>query len=206
MTEDHSALHTRPSLLIRLRDSRDSEAWSTFVDTYAPLIHRYCRRRGLQDSDAADITQEVLVQVSRSVRSFDYQRERGRFRDWLGSVTHSKLARHARSGSRVVSGAGGSATDPLDQVASPEQDSEWAEEFNAQVLRVALERIRVHFEPPTWRAFELAWCQDRPAPEAARELGLTASAVYVAKSRVLKRLREEILSLAEDLPELVPLG
>jgi RNA polymerase sigma-70 factor (ECF subfamily) len=85
-------------------------------------------------------------------------------------------------------------------------DAEWTAEFNAQILRAALEASRGEFEPATWRAFELVWLDDRTAAEAARELDVPIGAIYVAKSRVLKRLREEVIHLAEDAVYLLPLG
>jgi RNA polymerase sigma-70 factor (ECF subfamily) len=94
----------------------------------------------------------------------------------------------------------------MEQLASPQADGEWAAEFNAHVLRTALERVRPHFAPTTWRAFELAWLEGRPAPAVATELGVPIETVYLAKSRVLKRLEDEVLLLADDLPQLVPLS
>src|SRR5262245_18036306 len=86
---------TRPSLLLQLRDDRASDAWRTFVATYAPLVYRYCRKKGLQDADAQDITQAVLPRV----RRFDSRLERGRFRHWLMTVTAHEIAHHcARMG------------------------------------------------------------------------------------------------------------
>src|SRR5262245_60129627 len=82
---------TRPSLLLRIRDPNDHVSWQTFVDVYGPRVYRTCRRKGLQHADAAEVTQEVFLQVSRSIRTLDYQPERGRFRAWLGTVTHNKL-------------------------------------------------------------------------------------------------------------------
>ena len=197
---------TRPSLLLRIRDPRDAEAWTTFLRTYTPLVYRYCRRRGLQDSDAADVAQEVMAQVARSARGFDYRPERGRFRDWLGRIAHQKLALHHRLNRRAARGAGGADPDLPALEAAEDPGPEWGEEFNAQVLRAALERARPHFEPATWRAFERTWFEDRPAAVVARELDLPIAAVYLAKSRVLKRLRDEVITLAEDVPLYVPLG
>jgi RNA polymerase sigma factor (sigma-70 family) len=206
MSETPSESATRPSLLLRLRDAADADSWQAFVKTYAPLIYSYCRSRGIQDADAADIAQEVLKQVAQSMRTFEYRPERGRFRDWLGTVTRHKLARFLRKQERALRGAGGDeALGDLGQVVAPEADSEWTAEFNAQILRVALERIRPEFETRTWRAFERVWQDNQPALATARELGLSIDKVYAAKSRVLKRLREEILMLAEDLPQCVPL-
>jgi RNA polymerase sigma-70 factor (ECF subfamily) len=193
-------------LLLRIRDVRDVESWRTFVDVYAPLIYRYCRLRGLQDSDAADVGQEVLAQVARSIRSFEYRPERGRFRDWLGALTRHKIARHRKAQGRDGCGVGGDPPAALEHAEAPEADAVWSGEFHARVLEAAMERVRADFEPATWRAFERAWVDDRSAADAARELNLPIGAVYVAKSRVLQRLREEVLALAEDLPEFVPLS
>ncbi len=90
-------------------------------------------------------------------------------------------------------------SEALDQVEAPQADTEWTADFNARVLEAALERIRLHFEPATWRIFELVWLGNRSAVATADELGVAIESVYVAKSRVLKRLEEEVLLLAEDL-------
>jgi RNA polymerase sigma-70 factor (ECF subfamily) len=188
--------------LVRIRDARDTESWQAFVAIYAPLIYRYCRRKGLQDADAADVSQDVLAQVARSMRSFEYQPERGRFRDWMGTVTRHSIARFLGKRGRQAQGTGGAGADEvLHRMPTPEAENEWTSDFNAWVLHAALERIRALFEPANWRAFELVWCEHRTAADAACELNLPIAAVYVAKSRVLKRLREEILLLAEDLPQ-----
>jgi RNA polymerase sigma factor (sigma-70 family) len=203
MSETSSELNTRPSLLMRLREG-DNDAWQTFVTIYTPLIFGYCRKHGLQEADAADVAQEVLAGVARSVRTFRYQPERGRFRDWLGTVTRSKMNRYLHNQAQGARGAGGDDADAsLDELAAIQADTEWTAAFNASVLQVALERIRPHFEPPSWQAFESVWVENRPAAEVARELGLGVAAVYVAKSRVLKRLHDEILMLAEDIPHFI---
>jgi len=203
MDDTPSSLSTRPSLLLRLRDPSDQASWATFVDAYAPLVYRYARRQGLQDADCADVTQEVMLEAARCLGSFEYQPERGRFRDWLGTLTRRKLARFFRKSSRGGSAKGGADSDePLAEIAE-QPDATWNDEFNAQVLNVALERIRPEFEDFTWRAFERVWRDSLPAAEAATELKLPLMTVYSAKSRILKRLREEILLLAEDIPQFV---
>lgn len=191
---------TRPSLLGRIRDPADAESWAVFVRTYTPLVYGYCRKRGLQDADAADVAQDVLSQVARSIRGFEYDPARGRFRDWLGTLTRHRLARFFARRPRP------DAVPDLDgRPNAADPDPDWDAAFNAQILRAALDRARPAFEPATWRAFELTWQENRPAGEAARETGLAVDAVYAAKSRVLKRLREEVLLLAEDVPQFVPL-
>jgi RNA polymerase sigma-70 factor (ECF subfamily) len=196
MPDDRSSPTTRVSLLVRLRDPADVEAWRTFVDVYAPLVYSYCRRKGLQEADASDVTQEVLTQVARCIPGFSYDPARGRFRDWLGTVARRRLIRFFEGRSHAAR-AGAVRVDDL---AAPEVDSDWSEEFHARVLQVALEQTRPHFEAATWRAFELVWLEDRTPAAAAAELGVPIEAVYVAKSRALKALRAVVLELADDLP------
>jgi RNA polymerase sigma-70 factor (ECF subfamily) len=202
MSEDRSELHTRPSLLLRIRDARDAGAWQTFIEVYAPLIYGYCRHQRLQEADAADVAQEVLTRVARSMQNFEYSPDRGRFRDWLGTVTRNEIARFLRQAARPGQGIGGDESSEIDSVPAPDQDAAWSAQFHAHLLETAMDRIRTQFEPATWRAFELVWLADRPAPQVAREIGVSVEKVYVAKSRVLKRLREEVLLLGEDMPML----
>jgi RNA polymerase sigma-70 factor (ECF subfamily) len=205
MDSSQAAARTRPSLILRIRDAQDAAAWAVFTDVYGPLVYGYCRRSGLQDCDAADVTQEVMAQVARAVRTFEYRPESGRFRDWLGAVTRHKISNYRRAGRREALGDDGDVGEILGRTAAGDVDPDWADAFNAQVLRAALARARPKFEPATWRAFELAWLENRPAAEASRTLGVPVEAVYLAKSRVLKRLREEVLALAEDMPLYTPL-
>jgi RNA polymerase sigma-70 factor (ECF subfamily) len=207
MLSGHNTQPTSPSLLVRIRDPRDVDSWQTFVDVYAPVIYRYCRRRGLQDADAADVGQEVLAQVLRSIRSFEYQPERGRFRDWLGAVARGKVVRFLENQARGVRGTGASdKPDRLNELPSGDSDPDWTAEFHARLLEAALERIRPQLSERSWLAFDATWRQDRPAIEVARTLDMPIDAVYVAKSRALQKLREEVLLLAEDVPQFIPSG
>ncbi len=191
-----STMETKPSLLVRVRDPLDAEAWRTFVSLYAPLVYRFGRRRSLQDADAADLTQEVMGEVSRAIRSFEYHPERGRFRDWLLIITRRRLIRFHEQRARKLELVPGSV---LPEPAAEETtDPDWSDAFHARVLRVALHRIRPHFEASSWRAFERVWLEHRPAAEAADELSLSIEAVYMAKSRILRRLEEEVQDIAED--------
>jgi RNA polymerase sigma-70 factor (ECF subfamily) len=206
MSDSESALQTRPSLLVRIRDAADADSWRMFVDTYAPMVYRYCRRKGVQDADAVDVVQEVMTEVTRCIGSFHYQPERGRFRDWLGTVTRRKLVRFWRKKNRLAAADGETAAEEMDRLPVPPADAEWTEEFNTQIVKVALERIRQHFEPTTWQAFERVWLQNQQSAEAAAQLNLPIESIYKAKSRVLKRLEQEVLMLAEDMPQSVPLS
>ncbi len=185
-----------PTLLVRMRDPRDADAWHTFVTSYASTVYSYARRRGLQHADAADVTQEVLGEVARGIRSFDYKPERGHFRDWLLTITRRVIwhfrERLGRRGERFR------AFMVLDNVPAAPGGVDWHDQFNARVFEAALERARPHFEPVTWRAFERVWIDDLSAAETAAELSVPVQAVYVAKSRVLKRLQAEVEALNES--------
>ncbi len=153
------------------------------------LIYSYCRKSGLQDADAADVAQEVLKQVSQSIGGFDYDQEKGRFRDWLRTVARNKVLRFLERRRRDV-GPGGQ-EEPLNGVADA-ADAEWIDDFHAHVLKVALEQIRPRFEPSTWQAFERTWIAGADAQAVAGEVGLAIDQVYAAKSRVLKQLRDQV--------------
>jgi RNA polymerase sigma factor (sigma-70 family) len=200
MADDQSGPTTRPSLLVRLQNAHDTVSWQAFVNTYAPLVYGYYRKRGLQAADAADLSQEVLARVARAMQTFVYQPDRGRFRDWLGTVTRHQLATflaRKERGDRVANLEG----DEIASLPAPEADSEWTADFNARLLEVALVAIRPIFEAATWAIFEEVWQHDRPALDVARALEVPIEKVYAAKARVLKRLREELLLLAEDILE-----
>lgn len=199
MAGNSSGSLTRPSLLLRIRDPRDDEAWATFVDVYGRLVYRHCRGRGLSHEDSENVSQEVFAQVSQSIRGFDYQPDLGRFRDWLGTVTRNEINRLFKKEGRVVHGRGGVEDEcGLQNAVSREEDTAWTEEFNAHLFATALARSRPHFEEQTWRAFELVWLEKRPAVEVAQQLKVPIDRVYVAKSRVLERLQQEVQELAED--------
>lgn len=199
MAEPPSDLSTRPSLLLRLRDPRDAAAWGTFVEVYGPLVYGHGRRRGLGHEDAEDVTQKVFARITEAIRKFDYERERGRFRDWLGTVVRNEVNRFLRKDNQAPHAKGGAQDDAIGQATEPAADTAWTAEFNAHVLQSALTRSRPRFEPETWRAFELVWLENRAASDVARELSQPIDWVYVAKSRVLKQLWQEVVELADDV-------
>jgi len=194
-------LVTRPSLLVRLRDPQDGPAWQQFIELYGGLVYGFVRRRGLQDADAADLTQEVLHAVSQSMGKFDYDPAQGTFRGWLFSVTRHKIARYLQKQKRQAVGSGDSAAQRrLDEEADPDDMSEkaWDKEYEQQLFRVAAEQVRGSFTEGTWQAFWQTAVEGKPAPEVAAALGMSVGAVYVAKSRVMARLAEQVQKLQEE--------
>jgi RNA polymerase sigma-70 factor, ECF subfamily len=189
-------LTTHPSLLLRVRDARNYHAWNEFVDVYGPVIFNYCRLRQLQECDASDVAQEVLLRLSSALREFEYKPELGRFRDWLGVVTHRELLKFWNRRGRTKSVTVTQSETPTEV----EDDSLWNDHFHSELFQAALVRIRTEFTDQTWEAFQLAWLEDLSAIQVAERLQIGIEKVYVAKSRALKRLREEVLRLSEDLP------
>jgi RNA polymerase sigma-70 factor (ECF subfamily) len=190
-----SAPLTRPSLLLRLRDAGDRAAWRQFVDVYAPLVYRFARKRGLQDADAADLTQEVLQAVAAACPRLEYDPRRGTFRGWLFTVARNRLhnfrlreQRHARRHPQAESPR------VFDEQPAPEAEDAalWDQEYERRLFDWAAERVRDHFQEATWQAFYRTAVEGREARSVAAELGLSVGAVYIAKSRVLARLRAQI--------------
>jgi RNA polymerase sigma-70 factor (ECF subfamily) len=203
MADDRSTFATDPSLLRRIRDLGDQQAWQLFEETYRGLIRKFCHRKGLQDADAGDVAQEVLTKVFKAVRSFEYDPQRGRFRDWLGCVVRGRLAEFfGRGGQETQRTHDDSSAVDLAQMVAVDSDADWTAEFHDHILRTAMQRIRDAFEPHNWQAFQATWLDGRSAREVAGELQMPVSAVYVAKHRVLQRLQREVATLAEDLPQL----
>jgi RNA polymerase sigma factor (sigma-70 family) len=189
---------TRVTLLVRLREHGDAAAWKTFVDLYTPLVYRYCRNRNLQDADSRDVTQQVLAIVHRTIGKFEYDRQRGRFRNWLGAVTAHEITRHQRRDRKPGKGVGEGWGDDIAALSSAAVDPKWAEEFNGYIFQLALTRIQPEFEPDIWRAFDLTWLGEVKPQEAAATIGKPAAWIYKARYKVIERLKQELEFLTSD--------
>jgi RNA polymerase sigma-70 factor (ECF subfamily) len=189
---------TRASLLLRIRDRNDAEAWRQFVQLYAPVVYAFARRRQLQDADAADLTQDVLRGVSKAIGRLDYDSKRGSFRGWLFSVARNKLI-DLRWRKTTQATGGASAQELLDQQPSREEEDVWDQEFRKQVFAVAAEQVRPEFEDKTWQAFWQTAVDSRKPDAVAQALGMSVGAVYIAKSRVQSRLKERVRELTDDV-------
>ena len=190
---------TRPSLLVRIRDAKDHQAWADFVRLYSPLVYRYARRRGLQDADAADVTQEVFQTVTRSISHFEYDRRHGSFRAWLFAVTRSRVCDLLASRARQAQGSGDTGVLRFLEKEYSAQDEQrhWERDYQKCMFDWAVEKIRGHFRDSTWRAFWQTSVEGKQTQQVAESLEMTVRAVYLARSRVLARLRETIRQ-AED--------
>jgi RNA polymerase sigma-70 factor (ECF subfamily) len=189
-------LTTSVTLLERVRQRDDQAAWERFVALYTPLLYRWAQRAGLPDQDAADLVQDVLVVLMKELPEFEYDVARKNFRGWLKTITVNKCRERLRRRAPVV-GPGGDA-DSLGDLQDVEQlDEFWETEYQQHLVRKALEVMRTEFEPKTWQACWEHTVNDKSAAEVGRELGMSEAAVYVSKSRVLRRLRQELAGLLD---------
>ncbi|HKI37761.1 MAG TPA: sigma-70 family RNA polymerase sigma factor [Gemmataceae bacterium] len=190
---------TRASLLLRLRDAQDGDAWREFVDLYAPLVYGYARKQGLQDADAADLCQDVLSAVAGAVGRLEYDPRRGAFRNWLFTVVRNRLSNWQAARGRRVQGSGDSATHQLLEMcpAPGGMEAEWEAEWEARLIAWACEQARRQVSDATWQAFWRTAVESQPIKQVAADLGLTLAAVYHARSRILARLKELVQSVQE---------
>jgi RNA polymerase sigma-70 factor (ECF subfamily) len=189
---------TQPSLLVRLKDLSDEEAWDRFVDVYVPLVYGFARQHGLQEADARDLVQEVLGAVTTAIERLDYDSERGRFRGWLYKVTSNKYRDFIRVRERLCVGNGDSGVLRQMQEVPADCDDLWELEYRQSLFDAACARVGPEFQATTWQAFWQAAVEGRPCPDVAVSLGISVGAVYIAKSRVLARLREEAQQLLDE--------
>jgi RNA polymerase sigma-70 factor (ECF subfamily) len=187
---------TSRSLLERLK-ADDAAAWDRLISLYAPLVYRWCRRWDLPEQEIADVLQEVFHAVATHIASFRKEREGDTFRGWLRTIAQNKVRDHFRRVGREPGGAGGTDAQvrlsTLPAPRSADEDDSRDELADRDVVDRALELIRGEFEQRTWQAFWLTAVEDRVPKEVAIELGMSPGAVRVAKSRVLRRLRDELM-------------
>ena len=197
--------NTRISLIARLSDISDHEAWREFAALYEPFIYRQGRRFGLQPADARELVQEVLIAVSKAVRNFEVAPDRGRFRTWLYAVGRNVCLRYlAKLRSRELSGQNSELTALLAEL--PNRESTDTGELNVELQRhffLAMSRQARHeFQPNTWAAFWQTAVENHSIQSVAEGLKLSVGAVYVARSRVMARLKELIQEVSlEDTDE-----
>lgn len=186
---------TPPSLLQRLREHPDdAEAWRRFDQLYRPLLESWLTRHGIQNADRHDLTQEILSAVVREMPAFVYDPSRGKFRAWLRSLLANRVRHFWRS--RQGREYHDAVLEQLEDERSGLAEA-WDREHDEQVLARLLEMVKADFEATTWEAFRRVMLEGKDAAQVAEELGVSANAVRLAKSRVLKRLREEAAGLVD---------
>lgn len=192
---------TRNSLLVRLSNATDTGAWVAFQAIYEPTIYQLAKDRGLQDSDARDVTQEVLLAVHCQIGAWEYGTSKGTFRGWLFRVTRNltlKAVRQRGRRSRQLV-----YTDILDQwpVSQDTGASLFLLEYQRQAFQWAAKSIRNRFEPASWQAFVRTGIGAEVAAEVAADLGMSVGAVYAAKCRIMSQLRDLVERLTSEEKE-----
>jgi RNA polymerase sigma-70 factor (ECF subfamily) len=194
---DGADSQTSTTLLRRLRHyPTDAAAWTEFVNRYGRMIYEWCRRWRLQDADAQDVTQNVLLTLAAQMKAFSYDRN-GSFRAWLKTITYRSWCQFARKRSKPGGASGGASE--LDKLCTAEAGADFLamieQAGNRELLERATQRIRLRVQPHTWDAFRLMALEGVSGAEAARRLGMKVGTVFVARSKVQRMLQQEIRRL-----------
>ena len=181
---------TRASLILRLRDAADVAAWDEFVAIYGPLVHRLAMRQGLQAADAEDVVQQVFTAVAQSVHQWLERPHQNRFRGWLMTIARNIAIKTLTRRPHGGVGLGG---DPgLNELAASDRDlsSHFDSEYRREVYRWAAEQVQTSVAASTWNAFHLTHIEGVSIADAAKRTGMSVGNIYIARSRVVSRLRE----------------
>ena len=196
-TRDSSTHATRASLLIRLRDGQDSDAWNEFHDLYAPLLYHYARARGLNHEDAEDVRGECYAALVRQLRDFEYDRTKGSFKSWLRTMVGRRVIDRLRKRRELRADTGLLRELPDDDPAS-DRDEVWDAEWQRQHLRFCVDQVKSDVAEQTWRAFRMLAEDNAAVPDVCDALGMNANQVYKAKARMLSLVRERMQLLLAD--------
>ena len=198
---------TSKTLLYELRDAEKDVAWSRFVDLYLPVIQDFCSSRGLQRSDAHDVSQEVLKAVVRAIQQFEYDPDKGTFKAWLYRVVRSKLANFFAKSAKQPKGTGRTTVHHmLEQLPAetPDEEAAWNLQYQKRLLHWATEQVALEVDEKSFEAFRRTTFGDESVRDVAAELGITAGAIYTAKHRIIKRIRETVQSVSGELEWIEP--
>ncbi|QEG22923.1 RNA polymerase sigma factor [Mariniblastus fucicola] len=191
---------TRLSLIGRLHDNEDSEAWSEFVQIYEPLIQAIVQRRGMQYADATEVTQEVLTRVAHSIGTWNPDPSKGTFRGWLYRVTRNLTIDYVRRNKTRTPTEG---EIDFDQLAEPSSDDsrEFRLEYRRQLFGWAVGQVQPSFKPENWQAFWKTAVEQKSVDEVSRELNISRGRVCVARFRVMTRITAVIKERMQETDE-----
>jgi RNA polymerase sigma-70 factor (ECF subfamily) len=190
---------TRRSLLVRAQTG-DEAAWKGLAEVYRPLIVSWLRQQAVPPHEIDDLVQDILLSVVQGLASFSHSGRVGAFRSWMRTIARNCACDFWKGRGRQAAVSGSGADDVLRRLEDLDSDlnRNWDEEHDRHVLRCLLDLMELEFEPGTVQAFRRVSLDGAGAAEVARELGLSVGAVYTAKSRVLRRLREAAEGLLEE--------
>ncbi|MFG0266271.1 MAG: sigma-70 family RNA polymerase sigma factor [Rhodopirellula sp. JB055] len=180
---------TRPSLIVRLGGAADQSAWWSFVETYEPFLKHLVARHGTPPSHVADVTQQVLISIARSIDGFSEDGKDASFRRWVHQVSRNVVIKYMARQRKQISGQGG--TDALLQLDQQPaiDDPTLEDQYQHELIVWAAEKVRSEFAPTSWKAFWRTMIEGRPVAEIAGELDVSAGSIYMSRSRILRRIR-----------------
>jgi RNA polymerase sigma-70 factor (ECF subfamily) len=187
---------TRSSLLVRIKDPRDSEAWQEFYGLYAALLYRYARTRGLPAQDAEEVRDQCLAVVVRKIGSFQYDREKGGFKSWLWRIVERKVVDSLRKRRERIAESGAVRRLPDRE---PPPGELWEQRWRFEHLKHCVEQVRGSVSETDFEVFRLLLFGECPVEEVCRRLGIHRNQVYKAKARVLERVRQRLVYLGVDV-------
>ncbi len=192
---------TRHTLIARIRNPDDDRAWAEFVEIYTPVVYNFAAGRGLRKADAEDLTQDVMQGISRSIGNFEYREGQAKFRSWLYQITRNRMSTffqqlQRRDGGRVDQ----TVTAAAESINGHEDGDEarWEKDYRRQLFRWAAAIVEPEFNPRIWQAFWRSAVEEEELANLEKELEMSRAAIYMAKSRCIKRLREKIEATGEE--------
>jgi RNA polymerase sigma-70 factor (ECF subfamily) len=197
------SIPTRYSLLSRMQDRDDQDSWKDFFDTYWRLIYSFAIQSGLTDAEAQDVVQETVISVAKDIEKFKRDRTLGTFKGWLRNLTRWRIADQLRKRTRSAP-AGNNPSDlsaSPDEIAGPvntELEAIWEEDWQANLLEAAMERVKPRVKEEHYQIFDLNVVRQWPAGKVAQMLGVNIGRVYLAKHRVMALIKKEIRVLEKQ--------
>jgi len=202
MSTAEESPRTRPSLLVRLRDELDPKVWEIFVDTYGPVVQGFLRRKGMQDADVLDVTQDVFAAVAAGISRFEHNRHRaGSFRSWLFTIVRNRASDHWRRERRHPRATGDTAAHQSLADLAAEDDAlekQWNRDYLEGLFHSAANQVKGDFQESTWEAFWRTTVGHEPLRQVAADLKISVPGVSMAKRRVLRRIQQQIEVLEGD--------
>jgi RNA polymerase sigma factor (sigma-70 family) len=188
---------THLSLIVRLQGSLHAPGWREFVEAYEPFLKNLVERQGVSQGDVADVTQQVLLGIARSVEQWQSDGNPASFRRWLNRVARNAAIKFLTSERRQIRGQGG--TDFLERLeqAPAEPSVAQAAEYESELIRWAAGEVRGEFRETSWKAFWGTQVEGRPVPEVAAELGVSVGSIYMSRSRIMARIRVKVAEVLE---------
>jgi RNA polymerase sigma-70 factor (ECF subfamily) len=199
-----STLHTRSSLLFRLKDWEDKTSWEEFYSLYRKLVYGYARRYGLSHEESEEVTQDVFIRVGKTIQDFESNPQKGSFRGWLMNLTRWRVMDKFRSRPQVGNGprapAADDRTSTVERIPDPKQEGEfWESEWQNTLLAAGMERLARRSQAKHFQVFDLHVRQHWSVIRVSRELGINAASIYLIIHRMTKQLKQEVEKLKETL-------